>query len=242
MRCCADLIKFLLFLANFICFLCFAFLLAGTIYILINGENTFIGQHIEPNLSQSDPTNATYFSFIIILLVVFSFLCIFTCLGCCGAAYKSGCMLGSFIVILFVLFGGSVGAVVFLHTQYGWQAVLQVLDQEMTRSVFKYRPENKLTTQFWDWIQPTFSCWAWLKRMGGRSGKMWRAIPKKIGEFPRLAAGLMRLSVCTSQTRRMPSSTLAVLPRWCSMSRFCSMESPLSCSSASCLHSSLQPP
>jgi hypothetical protein len=29
-------------------------------------------------------------------------------------------------VILFVLFGGSVGAVVFLHTQYGWQAVLQV--------------------------------------------------------------------------------------------------------------------
>ena len=32
----------------------------------------------------------------------------------------------SFIVILFVLFGGSVGAVVFLHTQYGWEAVKQV--------------------------------------------------------------------------------------------------------------------
>lgn len=95
-------------------------------------------------------------------------------------------------MILFVLFGGSVGAVVFLHTQYGWQAVLQVkslsrtwvssmwpitpapaifcslcgpfldilpmspcqvLDQELTRSVLKYRPENKLTTQFWDWAQ-----------------------------------------------------------------------------------------
>ena len=34
--------------------------------------------------------------------------------------------LPSFIVILFVLFGGSVGAVVFLHTQYGWEAVKQV--------------------------------------------------------------------------------------------------------------------
>ena len=49
--------------------------------------------------------------------------------GCCGAAYKSGCMLGSFIVILFVLFGGAVGAVVFLHTQFGWQAVMEVLNQ-----------------------------------------------------------------------------------------------------------------
>ena len=30
---------------------------------------------------------------------------------------------------------------------------LQVLEQEMTRSVAKYREENKLTKQFWDWIQ-----------------------------------------------------------------------------------------
>ena len=35
-------------------------------------------------------------------------------------------LIPSFIVILFVLFGGSVGAVVFLHTQYGWEAVKQV--------------------------------------------------------------------------------------------------------------------
>ena len=86
-------------------------------------------------------------------------------------------------MILFVLFGGSVGAVVFLHTQYGWDAVqqvllapcpfsgphlsvpiwvqfvrslhvaVQVLEQEMTRSVAKYRPENKLTLQFWDSVQ-----------------------------------------------------------------------------------------
>jgi len=62
-------------------------------------------------------------------------------------------LIPSFIVILFVLFGGSVGAVVFLHTQYGWEAVKQVLGQEMTRSVAKYREENRLTKQFWDWVQ-----------------------------------------------------------------------------------------
>ena len=29
----------------------------------------------------------------------------------------------------------------------------QVLGQEMTRSVAKYREENRLTKQFWDWVQ-----------------------------------------------------------------------------------------
>ena len=29
----------------------------------------------------------------------------------------------------------------------------QVLEQEMTRSVAKYREENRLTKQFWDWVQ-----------------------------------------------------------------------------------------
>ena len=31
--------------------------------------------------------------------------------------------------------------------------MVQVLEQEMTRSVAKYREENRLTKQFWDWIQ-----------------------------------------------------------------------------------------
>jgi len=164
-----DLIKFVLFIVNFLCFLTLCGLLSGTVYLLLDGENTFLGTNITPSLSQDDPTNATYFSFIIITLILLSFLVIFTCLGCCGAAYKSGCMLGSFIVILFVLFGGSVGAVVFLHTQYGGQAVLQVLIEEMSRSLLKYREENRLTTLIWDKIQPTFAC------CGVKEEKGWKA-------------------------------------------------------------------
>ena len=42
----------------------------------------FLGQNIEPNFDQeADPQNATYFLFIIISLVVFTFLALFTCLG-----------------------------------------------------------------------------------------------------------------------------------------------------------------
>ena len=81
MRCSVDLIKFLLFIVNFLFFLGFTTLLVGTVYVLLDGENTVIGQNIEPSLSSADPTNATYFSFIIIFLVIFSFFALFTCLG-----------------------------------------------------------------------------------------------------------------------------------------------------------------
>ena len=50
------------------------------------------------------------------------------------------------------------GAVVFLHTQFGWQAMLQVLIKEMSRNLPTFRKENVLTYQFWNWLQPTFSC------------------------------------------------------------------------------------
>lgn len=158
MRCCVDLVKFFLFIFNFLCFLGFCALFGGSVYVLLYGENTFIGQHIQPSLDRSDPTNATYFLLILICLIVTAFLALFTCLGCCGAAFKSGCMLGSFIVILFVLFGGSVGALIFLHTQFGWQAVEQVLNQELTQNIHRYSRDNILTQQFWTWLQPSFQC------------------------------------------------------------------------------------
>jgi len=158
MRCCVDIVKFFLFIFNFLCFLGFCALFGGSIYVLLNGEDTFIGRNIEPSLDKADPENATYFLFLLIGIVVTAFLALFTCLGCCGAATKSGCMLGSFIVILFVLFGGSAGAIIFLHTQFGWKAVEAVLVQELHRNLPSYSADSLLTRWFWDWVQPTFQC------------------------------------------------------------------------------------
>ena len=86
-------------------------------------------------------------------------------------------VLFSFIVILFVLFGGSAGAIIFLHTQFGWkvshlqppknpldhrftmlQAVEAVLVQELHRNLPSYSADSLLTRWFWDWVQPTFEC------------------------------------------------------------------------------------
>jgi len=158
MRCCVDLIKFFLFMFNFLCFLGFCALFGGTVYVLLNGADTFIGQDIEPSLDKSDPENATYFLLVLISLILTAFLASFTCLGCCGAATKSGCMLGSFIVILFVLFGGSVGALIFLHTQFGWEAVDEVLVRELSRNLPSYSEKNILTYRFWNWVQPALRC------------------------------------------------------------------------------------
>jgi len=148
MRCCVDLIKFLLFFANLMAFICFILLDTGCIYALLNGEETFVGMHIEPSLSESNPT-AIYFTLFIIMIVICSFFIIFTCLGCLGTACKSSCMIGSFIVIEFVLFGGSVGAVIFIHVTYGADGVQEILAQELKRAVSFYE-ESKLVQAYMD--------------------------------------------------------------------------------------------
>lgn len=150
--CCVGLVKFLIFLVNFVCFLVFGALLGATIYVLLESENTIIGEDIEPSLHN------TYFSFIIIFIIIFSFFLLLTFLGCCGTAAKSSCMLTTFIVIQFVLFGGAIGAVVFLHTKYGPDGVRIVMEQQLSRTVAGYSSDNVLTMAFWDWVQPTLGC------------------------------------------------------------------------------------
>ena len=80
------------------------------------------GRNIEPSLDKKDPENATYFLFLLIgwvvyqwwwcvtsnqnfffSIVVTAFLALFTCLGCCGAATKSGCMLGRWVIMMIMM-------------------------------------------------------------------------------------------------------------------------------------------
>ena len=141
----------------------FAFLLAGTIYILYDGEATFIGTCIlkqtgqtfllpilSPHRSADHAKPVTRRPKQCHLLLLHHHLphplhlppplhlpgMLWSCLQVWLHAGEVDLLrmnsfnsypIFSFIVILFVLFGGSVGAVVFLHTQYGWDAVQQVL-------------------------------------------------------------------------------------------------------------------
>ena len=55
---------------------------------------------------------------LLIIIVVFGFLVIFTFLGCCGAACQNQCMLGSFIIILFIFLGANVAGIVYLFYHF----------------------------------------------------------------------------------------------------------------------------
>eukprot|EP00088_Acartia_fossae_P015751 TRINITY_DN1870_c0_g1_i5.p1 TRINITY_DN1870_c0_g1~~TRINITY_DN1870_c0_g1_i5.p1 ORF type:complete len:355 (-),score=8.62 TRINITY_DN1870_c0_g1_i5:32-1096(-) len=147
-RCCVDIVKFILFFTNLIA--CLGFLSAAgfVVYALFNGEDTFLGKHIEPSLSSSNPT-ALLFTFIIIALVLLAFFSILTCLGCCGTAVKSSCMIGCFIVIEFVMFGGSVGGIIYLHYQYS-NPVLNITQEGLSRSVHLYGDDSVVVTALWN--------------------------------------------------------------------------------------------
>ena len=59
------------------------------------------------------------FSLLLILIVLFAFLVIFTFLGCCGSACQNRCMLGSHVIILFVFLGANIGGIIYLFAFYG---------------------------------------------------------------------------------------------------------------------------
>ena len=90
--------------------------LGGAIYVLIQSKEV-LGFHIDFNLTQDNP-NAIIFSLFLIVIVVFGFLTIFTFLGCCGSACQSNCMIGSFVIILFIFFGANVGGIVYMYFKY----------------------------------------------------------------------------------------------------------------------------
>jgi len=154
----AEFIKIVFFSVNFLFFIVFGACLAGGFYVLVNGEETILGQNIEPSFSVNDPSSVNFF-FAIIILILFSFLCLFTCFGWSGSMLKSTCLLKNFIVILFLMFGVSVGGIIVLHVQFGENGSTLVLQQFMSKSAVAYKEDNKedniLTSTFWNWLQET---------------------------------------------------------------------------------------
>ena len=90
--------------------------LGGVIYAIVKSKDVF-NFHIDFDLSK-DNENAILLTLLLIIIVVFGFLVIFTFLGCCGAACQNQCMLGSFIIILFIFLGANVAGIVYLFYHF----------------------------------------------------------------------------------------------------------------------------
>lgn len=145
MGCCANLIKLILFLLNFLCFFGFCCLVGGFLYV-------FIVDRIA--------TSDSNFPFLIVSLVVSSVLAVFTFLGCCGSAIKSLHMMRSFTLILVLLFLGVVGALIYLHFKHGdgKSALRSTLRYDLDWSIRPFQESEILMRLTWDWLQPALKC------------------------------------------------------------------------------------
>lgn len=155
-KCCYDLAKFLVFIVNFAAWLGAGLLLGGCILALVK-SNEILGIEISPDLNPENPT-AIYFSLILIVLVIFGFLIIFTFLGCCGAACTNRCMLGSFIIILFVFLGGNIGGIVYMYLHFKSEVEMVTVELAKTIRYYDVEDEISLVKKFWDFWQSNLKC------------------------------------------------------------------------------------
>lgn len=155
-KCCWDVLKFFVFIINFAALIAAGAILGLTIFVLVKSDD-ILGFHIDPDLSASNPT-AIYFSLALILIVVFGFMVLFTFLGCCGAACQNRCMLGSFIIILFIFLGANIAAIAYLFMQFPNEVELATNELEKTIPYYDPDDDHSLVRLFWDWLQPTLAC------------------------------------------------------------------------------------
>lgn len=158
-RCCLDLVKFVLFIVNFAAFVVVGLALAGSIYTLIEPEKV-IGIAVEPVINTSQPIkNSIYFILIVTAISLFGFLFLFTFLGCCGAACKNRCMLGSFIIFLMVFLAANVAGIIYIYVEYN-NGEVDALKQELKKTIHYYQPDDvdSISRKFWDFIQPELKC------------------------------------------------------------------------------------
>ena len=129
--------------------------LGGSIFLLLKSKD-ILGFYIEPSLSP-EGENAIWFSVLLIIIVIFGFLVIFTFLGCCGAACQNQCMLGSFIIILFIFLGGYGAGIAYLFLNFPNE--IDLAANELEKTIPYYEVDgNAITSVFWDNVQPFLEC------------------------------------------------------------------------------------
>jgi len=149
LSCGATCLKYLLFIFNFVFFVCGGALMGISIWLVVDPEMSSYTNIVNNPLI----TAAMY---LILAVGVFIFLIGF--LGCCGACKESACMLSTYAfliaVILILQVVGAILAVVF-H-----DSLEEELQEEMTDQVYNYvtNDENDATTKAWNILQFEMKC------------------------------------------------------------------------------------
>lgn len=170
---CFSCIKYSVFLFNFLMWLLGCSLLAVGVWLLLDDN---AGRYVEQLttssktgdddfmiVSYSQVTGSNLTNTLAYLFIAFGCIIVFAAfVGCCGAVRESQCMLGSFFILLFVLFaillGIGIWALVERNDVDAHTTQLQVLTSRMvTDAVHNYYTDPE-SEKFMDALQQRFRC------------------------------------------------------------------------------------
>jgi len=145
MGCCDVLIKYIVFLFNFVFFL--------TSVALI-GIGAYIQIHMTKYL---DFLGNTYLNTSIILIIIGALMLVVTFFGCCGACTENPCMMYTYGTMLALILLSLIGVAITVYVFRG--DAREVITKAMKDSLKNYKKEDhKGVTETWDIMQSDFKC------------------------------------------------------------------------------------
>jgi len=145
MGCCDVLIKYIVFLFNFVFFL--------TSVALI-GIGAYIQIHMTKYL---DFLGSTYLNTSIILIIIGALMLVVTFFGCCGACTENPCMMYTYGTMLTLILLSLIGVAITVYVFRG--DAREVITKTMADSLKNYNEEeHKGVTETWNIMQSDFKC------------------------------------------------------------------------------------
>jgi len=160
----ANIIKYMLFITNFLVFIMGCVVLGIGIFAIVNGA-ALMDLVDEANTAlDKDLTLNVFTSAAIILIVVSVFVVIVTFFGCCGAIKESKCMLGTYFTIILVMF-----VILIVGSVIGYQASFDKISGELDETMISFLDKTKTEgenvdkgklaiTKAWNSVQEDYTC------------------------------------------------------------------------------------
>lgn len=163
MGCCDSIIRYVVFLFNFVFFMTSIALIA-------------IGAYIQIHMKQYlDFLSNTYLNTSIILIIIGGVMLVVTFFGCCGACTENPCMMYTYGTMLALILLSLVGVAITIYVFK--DDVKEVIQKGMGDGMKNYKQESfEGVTETWDIIQADFKC------CGVQTFKDWIATPYGSGQ------------------------------------------------------------
>lgn len=184
MGCCDNIIKYVIFLFNFIVFLVSCALIG-------------MGAYIQAQMKQYlDFLGETYLNTAVILIIIGGVMLLISFFGCCGACTENPCMVYTYSALMGLILLSTIGVAITIYIFK--DDVQQVVTDGMKQGMKNYdKPSFEGVTEAWNIVQSEFEC------CGSESYKDWSGVD--YGQVPDFCC-ITNTEDCAKGTIDMPES------------------------------------